>query len=90
MPLKKSTEGDVHALDILNKVQNIPAFPLLWADENAELDEENADMLKSEIVTPIKLVDGFSYFMLVFGMVLVVVSWAMVLLCRPNDGSYYA
>ena len=90
MPLKKSTEGDVHALDILNKVKNIPAFPLLWADENAELDEENADMLKSEIVTPIKLVDGFSYFMLVFGWGLVVVSWAMVLLCRPNDGSYYA
>lgn len=83
MPLK-STKSDKHNIDILNKVRNVPAFPMIWADENAELDKENADMLKNDVMKPIKLVDGFSYFMLVLGCVLVAISWVMALFCKPR------
>ena len=87
MPLKRST-GDL-SLSILNNVATIPAFPLVWADENAELDEENADMLKSDVIMPMNLVDGFSYFMLAFGAILVIASWVMVLVCSTtNDNKY--
>ena len=87
MPLKRST-GDL-SLSILNDVTTIPAFPLVWADENAELDEENADMLKSDVIMPMNLVDGFSYFMLAFGAILVIASWIMVLVCSTkNDNKY--
>ena len=87
MPLKRST-GDL-SLDILNKVTTIPAFPLVWADENAELDEENADMLKSDVILPMNLVDGFSYFMLAFGAILVVASWVLVLVCSTKHDNKY-
>ena len=87
MPLKRST-GDL-SLDILNNVATIPAFPLVWADENAELDEENADMLKSDVILPMNLVDGFSYFMLAFGAILIIVSWVMVLVCSTKHDNKY-
>ena len=87
MPLKSST-GE-HSLEILNNVITIPAFPLVWADENAELDEENAKMLKSDVIMPMNLVDGFSYFMLVFGAILVIASWVMVLVCSTKHDNKY-
>ena len=87
MPLKSST-GE-HSLDILNNVTTIPAFPLVWADENAELDEENAKMLKSDVILPMNLVDGFSYFMLAFGAILVIASWVMVLVCSSKHDNKY-
>ena len=87
MPLKSST-GE-HSLYILNNVATIPAFPLVWADENAELDEENADMLKSDVIMPMNLVDGFSYFMLAVGAILVIASWAMVLVCSSKHDNKY-
>ena len=87
MPLKRST-GDL-SLSILNDVTTIPAFPLVWADENAELDEENADMLKSDVIMPMNLVDGFSYFMLAVGAILVITSWVMVLVCSTKHDNKY-
>ena len=84
MPLKKTT-SDNHNIKILNKVRDVPAFPLIWADENAEIDEENSDMLKNDVVKPINLVDGFSYFMLVLGCVLVAVSWPMALFLKQSQ-----
>ena len=87
MPLKRST-GDL-SLSILNDVTTIPAFPLVWADENAELDEENADMLKSDVIMPMNLVDGFSYFMLASGAILVIASWVMVLVCSTKHDNKY-
>ena len=87
MPLKRST-GDL-SLSILNNVMTIPAFPLVWADENAELDEENADMLKSDVIMPMNLVDGFSYFMLAVGAILVITSWVMVLVCSTKHDNKY-
>ena len=56
MPLKNSKMDDGSAsIKILNNVRNIPAFPLIWTDENAEYMKniENADILKRKAVTTI-------------------------------------
>ena len=86
MPLKK-IDGDPLII-LANLRADIPAFPILWADENAELDEENANDLKSQVFTPMKLVDGFSIAIgLVAGSILIVLSWAMVFFCKPRGQS---
>ena len=78
MPLKKITGDPIHILSQL--VGDFPAFPILWADENAELDEENADDLKRQIIKPIKLVDGFSIALgIVVGSILIVSAWALAM-----------
>ena len=73
MPLEKSNPDDkMHTLKILENVNSVPAFPVVWADENAQIDEPNAKKLKTEAIMPIKLVDGFSYLMLICGCILIV------------------
>ena len=36
-------------------------FPMFWTDETATLDDENADLIKSLMVTPLLLLDIFVY-----------------------------
>ena len=80
MPMKKMDKGTIDILSQL--IGDFPAFPIIWADENAELDEENADELKGQIIKPIKLVDGFSIALgIVIGSILIVSAWAIVLFC---------
>ena len=86
MPLTSSDASDPKTLEILHNVKDVPAFPVVWADENAQIDEPNAKKLKTEAITPIKLVDGFSYLMLICGCILIALSWFMVLCCKQNDG----
>ncbi len=37
-------------------------FPVFWADEGAVIDDENADMYKGMVTTPLLVVDIFIYF----------------------------
>ena len=84
MPLKKITGDPIFILSQL--VGDFPAFPILWADENAELDEENADDLKRQIIKPIKLVDGFSIALgIVVGSILIVSAWALAMFYFRRD-----
>ena len=84
MPLTHSSPDDeAHTLDILRNVRDVPAFPVVWADENAQIDEPNAKKLKTEAIMPIRLVDGFSYLMLICGCILIVFSVGM-LFCRSK------
>ena len=84
MPLTRSNPNDAaHTLDILRNVKDVPAFPVVWADENAQIDEPNAKKLKTEAIMPIRLVDGFSYLMLICGCILIVFSVGM-LFCRSK------
>ena len=52
MPLTKIAE-----LNIVSKVREM-IFPIMWADETAQLDAENADKFKSMVLMPTKIVDG--------------------------------
>ena len=74
MPLAK-----VPGLALLENVPEL-IFPILWADETAELDEENADKFKSLVLTPTKVVDGVSIGLgMVVGSILFVLGAFMVL-----------
>ena len=48
------------AIPTLANVPNV-TFPMFWADETATLDDENADLIKNLMVTPLLLVDIFVY-----------------------------
>ena len=65
---------------IFSAISNFTAFPVLWADECAMIDEDNVNKFKDEVQTPVKLVDGLSIGLgLVCGGVFVLVSWLMVI-----------
>ena len=90
MPLEKSNPDDkMHTLKILENVNNVPAFPVVWADENAQIDEPNAKKLKTEAIMPIKLVDGFSYLMLICGCILMIFSVGMLFNKSKPTNKYY-
>jgi hypothetical protein len=42
---------------LVSNVRNM-VFPIMWADEMAQLDKENADKFISLVLTPTKIVDG--------------------------------
>ena len=92
MPLEKSNPDDQileHNLKILENVNSVPAFPVVWADENAQIDEPNANKLKTEAIMPIKLVNGFSYLMLICGCILIVFSVGMLFNKSKPTNKYY-
>merc|ERR550519_396753 len=51
MPMLKDNR-----IDALKNVTDV-VFPVLWIDEGADIDEENIEMFKSKLVTPILIVD---------------------------------
>ena len=51
---------DQLAIPTFFNVTNV-TFPMFWTDETATLDDENADLIKSLMVTPLLLLDIFVY-----------------------------
>ncbi|CAL8110768.1 unnamed protein product [Orchesella dallaii] len=47
-------------------------FPLLWADESAAMDPENADDLKGQLMTPLKIVNIAKWTILGVGIAIVI------------------
>ncbi len=47
-------------LPTLTKVPNV-VFPVFWADETATISDDNADLYKGLVKTPLLLVDIFVY-----------------------------
>merc|ERR1711973_709137 len=41
----------------LKDIPAIPAFPVVWLDEGADIDQENIDKIKSMVTTPLKILD---------------------------------
>jgi hypothetical protein len=47
-------------LDLTKNLPNVDLFPVLWADEGADLDEENEEKFKDMIVKPSMIVNGLA------------------------------
>ena len=78
-------------IDGLTLLSNVPEliFPIMWADETAELDEENADKFKSMVLVPSKVVDGVAIGVgMVLGAILFFVGLFLIL-CKGKS-SYKA
>jgi len=65
----------------LKKVQET-VFPVVWVDEGADLDDENADKLKSMLVTPTLAVGIGSGFLIGIGGLLILLAGGLALLCK--------
>ena len=59
IPMEKNVR-----IDYLNDVQDFRLFPILWLDEGADVDDENAKKIKNMVVKPLEAT--------------VVVQWLMV------------
>ena len=72
----------------MEKLPNIDLFPILWADEGAELDEDGANEFKDMVEKPIKIVNGVSIGLgIVAGSVLFVIG-VITLMCSGGSKSY--
>jgi len=69
----------------LAKIPRFMIFPLLWADEEARLDDETADDLKGRLLTPLKIVGIVKWVVLGLGLVLVGVGIAIYLVRRRRS-----
>ena len=82
MPLAR-----VERLNLLSKVPNL-IFPIMWADETAQLDSENAEEFKSLVLNPTKVVDGVAIGLgIVVGGILVVVGLLMIFFKRKRSSN---
>ena len=80
-PVKAVPELKVFPKEVQKLWKDTILFPVLWADEGADLDEENADKLKSLLITPIKAVNIISIVLgVVLGSVAVILSLAIVII----------
>ena len=46
--------------DITSKLPKVELFPVMWADEGADLDEENEIKFKDALIVPRNIVSGLS------------------------------
>jgi len=60
-------------IDAYAGLKNDIVFPLLWADESAEIDDDTVGDLKSKLLTPKKIVDIAKWVLIGVGIALVVV-----------------
>jgi len=65
----------------LKKVQET-VFPVVWVDEGADLDDENADKLKSMLVTPFLAVNIGSGFIIAIGGILIILAAGLAFFCK--------
>ena len=87
MPLSQMEDFKI----FMNLGQNFTAFPVLWANENAMIDDVNADKFKSQVSKPIALVNGLSYgFGIALGAVFIVISWVLIFFCVKTNRNEWA
>jgi len=61
-----------HAVNAMKKLKSdFMIMPLLWADEKASLDEDSANDLKKQLLTPLKIVNVAKWAVLAIGCLLV-------------------
>lgn len=56
-------------IDMLKDVQYFRLFPIVWLDECAEVDEDNAKKIKSMIIKPMIASDAVQWSLVAFGLV---------------------
>jgi len=64
MPIVATNRPEIVFLESINE---FPAFPILWLDEGADIDQENIDKVKKKVTTPLLLVDVARYTLIALG-----------------------
>ena len=77
--------GTQLAISTLANITSV-TFPLLWTDETATIDDENAELIKSLMVTPLWLLDIFVY-AVGFGLCGLGILWGLLIKIRLSRKS---
>ncbi|RXN10965.1 platelet glyco 4 [Labeo rohita] len=79
--------GPSDSITILNKIKENTIFPILWVNETAVLDDETADMFKSELIARMDLLEGFQIGLIVVGLVLFISCLiGLIVVCNKPRG----
>jgi lysosome membrane protein 2 len=79
MPIVATGRGEIV---FLQDITHVPAFPILWLDEGADIDQANIDKIKSMVTTPLLLLDIAKYGMIGLGAALLVLGSLVMCLKR--------
>ena len=58
--------------DAMKNIKIFTLMPLLWVDEGADIDQENIDLLKEMLITPILILEAAKWTMIALGLLLAV------------------
>ena len=58
--------------DAMKNIKDFTLMPLLWVDEGADIDQENIDLLKKMLITPIIILEAAKWTLIVLGLLLAV------------------
>ena len=58
--------------DAMKNIKDFTLTPLLWVDEGADIDQENIDLLKKMLITPILILEAAKWTLIVLGLLLAV------------------
>lgn len=75
--------GFTNGFDLLENLNYFPTFPFLWLDLTAaiDMDEEQIDKLKKELVTPLLLLDVFTWLLIGLGLALTALG-SVLFICK--------
>ena len=58
--------------DAMKNIKDFTLMPLLWVDEGADIDQENIDLLKEMLITPILILEAAKWTLIALGLLLAV------------------
>ena len=73
-------------ISFMKNLPRVDLFPILWADEGADLDEDNANKLKDALQKPINIVNGSTIAAMVLGGILIIIG--LVVPCTIKGSQY--
>ena len=56
--------------DAMKNIKDFTLMPLLWVDEGADIDQENIDLLKEMLITPILILEAAKWTLIALGLLL--------------------
>ena len=56
--------------DAMKNIKDFTLMPLLWVDEGADIDQENIDLLKEMLITPILILEAAKWTLIALGFLL--------------------
>ena len=56
--------------DAMKNIKDFNLMPLLWVDEGADIDQENIDLLKEMLITPILILEAAKWTLIALGLLL--------------------
>ena len=66
--------------DAMKNIKDFTLMPLLWVDEGADIDQENIDLLKEMLITPILILEAAKWTLIALGLLLAVLAFYKIVL----------